>query len=218
MDAKQRNAMYRKWVRWMDRIQRDVVHQFGDRMFWNGFLEAMKTNPSVQQSSHYPGWIAESHGLIAAVAIRRQTVVDRLQRDINLARVLCEIRDHPEVLSADRYAAGFPPVGRDLARETFAKYADPSGQHVSVPMIRSDLAQLRRDTHRVKRFVDTRVAHMGKWPQKKVPSFADVHRALMHVGDVFEKYDLLIRRKSWVNLEPVPQYELLSAFRQPWLP
>lgn len=144
--------------------------------------------------------------------------MDRYQRDINLARVLCEVRDNPEVLTATRYASKYRPEHRELARQEFRRVADASGERVSVRIVQRDIARLRRESKRVKRFVDTRVGHYGKWPQKKVPTFGDIHNALSVLGDTFMKYDLLIRRKGWVNLEPVPQYDLLEPFRRPWLP
>lgn len=71
MNTSQRSGMYRKWVRWMDGISRDVVHLFGSRLLWNVFLDVMKANATVQQASHHPGWIAENHAHTLAVGIRR---------------------------------------------------------------------------------------------------------------------------------------------------
>jgi hypothetical protein len=65
--------------------------------------------------------------------------------------------------------------------------------------------------------VDKHLAHTDKKPMASPATFAELHSAIGAINLQFEKYVLLLTVSSYSTLVPIPQYDWLAIFREPWI-
>ena len=63
--------------------------------------------------------------------------------------------------------------------------------------------------------VDT--SHTDEKPLKTLPTFEDLNTAIDGIGELFNKYTLLLTQSTWGTLVPVVQFDWQAVFREPWI-
>ncbi|HXI11788.1 MAG TPA: hypothetical protein VNM92_03990 [Thermoanaerobaculia bacterium] len=216
MNITQRRERLSKWIGTVsDEVSDLLLH----RHIFTTLQELIATNPELRQSkSHFFQWLTEGYVIPAASAVRRQAKVDK--KAISLARVICELVRYPELVTFDYHASFYKQGIMDklYARDTYAPFADQSGQHLSVDKLQADLAVLRDKCRIIEHYVDRRIAH---YDQRGItldtPTFADLESAILAIEELTQSYNLLITT-IWSMLTPVIQYNWLHIFESPWIP
>lgn len=66
---------------------------------------------------------------------------------------------------------------------------------------------------------DKRVAHLNyRKPIDPAPTYADLDEAIDTLGEVFNKYDVLLTGTSFLKIEPTIVVDWTTIFQVPWLP
>lgn len=220
MKASQRSTVYKKWLRWIEKIDNDITTLFADRAIWRGVQDILRSNSDLP-SSYFTDWMAGGYARSQAVGIRRQATYDRRGRDTSLAALVADIKRHPEVLSRERYVRKYrqgDPFLVKIGHQDFDKLAGKGRSHPTKDQIDRDIKKLQRAAHRIKRYVDTHVAHYDRRPQRKVPTFRGLDEALDALGGVFRKYNSLLRAQARARMEPTFQYDWTVIFTLAWRP
>jgi hypothetical protein len=167
-------------------------------------------------ASHFFDFLADTYGATQAIAVRRQAEVD--PRVISLGSLLSEIAGDPERLSRERFLSEYDSIDRRRGeREWNEKFAGTVGEHIDPKIVQGDLAELATGTRTTKDLVDKHLAHTDKKPLSNAPTFEELHAAIDAINTQFEKYVLLLTVSSYATLVPVPQYDWLAIFREPWI-
>lgn len=61
-------------------------------------------------------------------------------------------------------------------------------------------------------------AHHDLQPLAEVPTWGEINAAIDTFADVVNKYSSLLKASSYLQFEPVMQYDWEAPFRQAWLP
>ncbi len=162
-------------------------------------------------------FLADTYAATQAVAVRRQAEVG--PRVISLGVLLHEIAGDPERLSRERYLSHYDSYARRAQGEPewAERFAGDVGDYVDPDLVRADLEELRNGTARTKDLVDKHLAHADKDGLSNPPTFGELHSAIDAINEQFKKYVLLLTVSSYATLIPVPQYDWLAVFRQPWI-
>jgi hypothetical protein len=204
-----------KWQRWLDRIEPEVLGMNGHRAVYREVARIVNEHGALPPS-HFFDYLRDWYATTQATAVRRQAEISR--RVISIASLLSEIGREPERLSNERFVAHYDRLARDHAHEVFAgRFAGDVGSHVDPAIIAADLDGLQNTAESVRAYVDRHIAHTDRDPLDELPTFEDLNGAIDEIGGLFSKYTLLLTASSWAMLEPVPQYDWLAIFREPWI-
>jgi hypothetical protein len=167
-------------------------------------------------------WAADNYVAASAIAFRRE--LDTQRGTENLYHLLCEMRDRPEVVCRSRFRQTWS--GRlelytaDQAFEEFPLERHPTDRELdrfSREQVVADLATLAAQD-KVLEYIQRTFAHrVPQNPRGDVPTFAEFHRAVEAVRNVFHRYYTLITHRTIANFEPEPQYDVYEAFTFPWI-
>jgi hypothetical protein len=70
----------------------------------------------------------------------------------------------------------------------------------------------------VERYANEAVAHLADERRHDAPTFADLNAAIDSIGALMQRYSLLLKAHSVVDLEPAIQHDWKAPFRQAWIP
>jgi len=166
--------------------------------------------------SHFFTYLGDWYATTQASAVRRQA--DPSPRVISLTVLLTEIRDDPTRLSREWFLAHYDTLDRRYGEEEFDEhFAGKVGTHIDPEIVAADLHSLIESAERVREHVDKLVAHTDRRPPETPLTFDELNAAIEGMTHLFEKYTLLLTMSSWGTLVPVPQYDHLAIFREPWI-
>jgi hypothetical protein len=227
-----------KWERWMKSIQNDVHRMYLHRYVWKRMMEIATENPDVKNVvSYFWNFQFDIYVNTQAGAVRRQADVN--SQVASLGQLLSEIAETPDLLTHDWYLEHWRDESYDDSNIAFwrragekewaEKYAVDSGEHVAPRMVEADLAELRDESEKVRRYVDKYVAHSDKTviglgstpaspPDDFLPSLDEVHQAIDLIGRLFLRYNGLFSSADIFDLTPMVQHDWEAVFRVQWLP
>ena len=219
MDAKQRDVYYRKWCRWLVRIEADVNALLLNRAIAQGVQDILRANTALPPS-RFVGWMSAAYGRAQASGVRRHAVADRYGRDYSLAALLVDIRDHPEVLSRQRFKRKYANKTifvKATADADFDDLVGPGCDHPSASRVERDLVRLRVRARKIKRYVDTHVAHYDRRRLRIPPSFDELDEALDFLGELCRRYHYLMFAIDRVPFEANIIDHWTAIFELPWI-
>jgi hypothetical protein len=205
-----------KWKRWIEsQIRAEVLGMNNHRAIYKEVGRVITEHGDLPPSQFFV-FLADTYAATQAIAVRRQAEVDT--RVISLGTLLDEIADDPQRLSRERFLSHYDSYDRAQGEaEWNERFAGNVGDHVDPDLVRADLEELRSGTEKTKDLVDKHLAHTDKKPLKNPPTFEELHEAIDTINEQFQRYVLLITVSSYATLVPVPQYDWLAIFREPWI-
>ena len=81
----------------------------------------------------------------------------------------------------------------------------------------TDLQQLAAATEPIKKYVDKQIAQSDPLPVRDLPTFDDLDSVIDLLGELLQKYLLILEAVGRNPIAPVPQYDWLAPFRVPWI-
>lgn len=210
------------WQGWIRGFEDDIFRLHLDRYFFREVLGMLRTNKTIPEPWHIGRWLVRIYAQSVAVGVRRQT--DTRRDVLGLRKLIVDIQDHATELTRAAWLATWGEIGpdeRDLANEEFDAFS-AGGAHVDPEMVRKDVADLDEAVERARKFVNKQVAHLdsdralGRREFEKL-SLDELDGALDRIGQLHEKYHLLVCGSSLAGCTPTPQYNWRSAFTVPWL-
>jgi hypothetical protein len=220
-----------KWIRWLeDGISQEVFTMYLHRLVWDRIQEMAKENVALGATSSYMwNWLFDLYAKTQAQAVRRQADMDR--RAAGLARVIVELRDHPEEVTREWFLAMVENEEHDADDRHYWRNVSEKehwgarfggGDHFDPAVAEADLSRLQGESEKVREYVNKHVAHLdataiGGQRKGQLPTLREVHEAVDLVGDYFKKYSLLLRNSGYADLTPVLQHDWEAIFRLPWI-
>lgn len=209
----------RRWRSWLPKMMRDVSDLLGKKeIFWE-LQEIAKANPKILTPGAFFDWMCRNYLISVAVGVRSFGDLDR--RSHSLGRLLYEIIERPGSISRRSHIVLYRnmPDGQFYGNRTFDNIAGRGCESLSSRIVRSDLRNLETDLHRIRLFVNKRVAHRtGAGAFRKPPTINQVDKALEAIDKLYCKYDLLLTASGLTTCFATRQYNWRSVLYVPWIP
>jgi len=203
------------WKHWIGQLANAITTVMVYREIWGMMAAAIDANPAIPRTLAMD-YLAGTYTQSQAVAVRR--LVDLDPDVISLARLLDSIAAHPRLIARDWWIGQFEEidrrasagVGRDL-RRCGARLRRSANRG-------SDLSDLRAEADRVKTLVDKVLAHRVENYSGPMVTQSDLNAALDTIGQLFQKYYMLVLVAEWFRLTPPGLKQVMATFRVPWVP
>ncbi len=164
------------------------------------------------------------------MAIRRQ--VDEDGRTLSLRRLMGQLEQHRSEMTrswfVERWLRGVDvqaddfrtratvQVHRRKANEAFDRFTDtPGGPVLSGRRLQDDRSELLEITEAVVRYANATVAHSERGPGDVGVTYAEFHRSVARLGEMLQRYVLLVSQDGLVSATPVVQRDWKGPFRKP---
>ena len=192
------------WGTRLDHVAEEVLDVFQDRFFWHRISDIANANQVVRDNPFVPSLIGTLFYRRAIVALR--TVVDAGQRGRehetdSLVTVLNDIIAHPQDLVVDAYT-GMQMVGANI---------------IDLAAVRADVARLKQTAAAIKRYSNQYITHLARSPSASVLRVEEIEAAIDLVGEMLQKYMLLITGKD-LEMETRVLFDWTASLTVAWLP
>jgi len=206
-----------EWARIIRRAADEHVGQaWSNHMF--RLLRAIVTiNPWLaEHGGFFADWIVSRYVDSTLMLLRRE--LDKQAGTECLLQLLYDMLENPTVVTRTRFVANWPADLRDLADEEFSKYAGGPGEHLSLDMINTDLERLK-EAEAMRAHAEQTRAH--RTPERAIDpgtmTFEELHKALVTVRDVVNKYREVLGVGPLSQWQPVEQFSVIEPFLRPWI-
>lgn len=206
-----------------DPVESEVTRMMGNREIFKEIVNISKSNPKISRSNSFWDFLKESYVALMVSAVCRQIDNDsRSSSLINLLNILIQA-DVTIMLTKEWYIfnchrdddviPGFMEgIGENVFEEHFG-----SKDFVDPEIIRKDLDHLTRDTKKIKKFRNKRIAHRDSNNNLIFDvNFNDLDQALETIREITSKYYLLLKQGD-NDLVPVDQTDWQEILTIPWL-
>jgi len=208
-----------RWLTILKTVYDEVLEVHHHREIWDYFNTELPKRPnSGIVHSALARWYVDSQ----AAAIRR---IYEPNDKRSLGALLKSLEAHaPELTRADFLKLWHrlsKPGGdehgffRRKANDTFDTFAGPGGAHIDPQLVAADRERLKAAAHNVARWADENVAHMGRKASATV-TFGELDAAIVLVGELLQRYYLLLEGDSLMSVTPAIQGPWKTPFTEPW--
>jgi len=214
------------WVRIVGRIRGEQKDQAWSHYLFRLVRGVYTANDRLASNGGYIlNWLVGTYVDSALMLIRRE--LDQEAGTENLRNLLFDISENPTILNRRRYRAQWGARDRfdlDTADQAFDSFAPirgdhPDADHVDPAAVKADLAKLGADAESLRRYAERTRAH--RTPERGISTsgltFAALHQAIADIREVVGKYYALLTQAVIAEWEPVPQYDVLAVFMEPWV-
>ena len=186
------------WTSSLEHITEEISELWLDRLIWRSLRDMVQSIPTARDS-FILAWIGEQYYRRAAIAVR--TMADLDSRSDSLVNLLADmVRNPTEVVC--------PPALYSM-RASRLRTVDPA-------LVQADIDVLTAAAKPVGQYVNKHLAHIDRSAKVSIPALADVDDAVQLLGDLLEKYTLLLRNVD-LKVEPVLGFDWAAGLREPWL-
>ena len=208
---------FKKWCRWLETILADVQQLLITQEIYQGVSDIYNGNPNLHKPSAFWGWLLNVYVENVSIGIRKQ--LDVKPPSISLKRLLRAICDHPEVLSRERYITMTreSKMRADLLNREFDRHSGKNQDHIDASKVKEDIDLIEAMAHKVKEFVDKRIAHSDEKAPESLVSIEDINKCLPVYDNLVKKYYSILNRES-IDILPIWQYDWKEIFREVWIP
>ena len=212
-----------RWTESIDGpIKRDVLMTFHHRQIWEGIAEIIREHGSLPDSAF---WRSRVDVYARSQAMRVRGQASDLRKDVaSLARLVQGVAKHPGALTADWWWSLWgSDDGMDQAfarRQWESEYgSEARPDRFDRERARKDFQELQAAAAKVKKYVDTHVAHskLNATPADAELTLNEIHEAIDVVGETYRRYYSLFTAASWHELAPVIQHDWEAPFRVRWI-
>ena len=202
----------------VERIENSLVVLHSSRAFYREYQEILRGNHRLPPPNHFLVWIADNYLYSAAMSLRR--LLDGRNDTISIYKLLDALRRNPQLLTKESYIARFTTDGtdRDMAEEAFAMLTGtPQARGLNLDELRSQLNISNENWQRLKRYIDQRIAHEARNPDRTIPTVTDLDRCIDNCAEVMRKIICFMTCRNILSFEPVMQYPWREVFSFPWI-
>lgn len=180
----------RRWaaaLRWVEQEQLDLNV---DGQFMAATVEVVNRNERILAGPGRAYIDALRRWYIGSRALAVRKLVDRDARSASLARVLVEVVEYPQHLTATTLATVAPQASESVRASLLGDLADASGYAVEPQRAREDLQRLHEAASPIVDFVNRHLAHITLDPDRLVdgPRYFEVDCALEVIGRITRRY------------------------------
>jgi hypothetical protein len=202
-----------KWQRWQRQIEHELISLLGSRQIYKSYGEIVTKNEAVQKGGPlFHNWIVDNYVTYVAMAIRRQADTD--SDSVSLARLISDIRDHPESMTRATHVAFYKNfIIEGYGDQMFTEHAGP-GDFMDPTIAKKDLAELQEVSRSVNQLASRTIAHKSTRAVPKL-TFNDIDACIEAIKKIAQKYILLLSAAHNV-LEPVMD-DWQTIFTMKWI-
>jgi hypothetical protein len=219
--SKFQDETFEKWVRWVERIEREVLMLGVRRTIWRGTVEMVEANRIDDRM-----FLTVLTGLYVdaqAMSVRRQA--DAGDDVVSMRRLLGQIMEHPSVITRERLAerawARMEPQGfsraeaEALALSNFDEWT-ANGKTIDPAIVRAHIDELEDDARKVVDYANRVIAHLDRRGWTEGLTFAELHQTITAIGELQAAYYLLLtgKGKGVGRIAPAIQGDWRAPFRQ----
>jgi len=207
----------------LDPIESEVIRMMGNRSIFQEIVDITQKNSKTSKGNSFWDFFKESYVALMVSAVCRQVDSDtRSSSLINLLNKLIQA-DVTTVLTKDWYSSRYhrdddimPGFMEGLGEDDFENNFG-SKEFVDPDIIRKDIKKLVKDTKKIKKYRNKRVAHRDS-NNKLVfdVNFNDLDKAIETVRTITSKYYLLLKQGG-NDLIPIDQTDWRGMFTVPWI-
>jgi hypothetical protein len=210
-----RRARFRLWRRWLDAIETEIFEIAHRRRLYRETREMVEKNPKANVPSAWFTWFQRMYVNDQVTAVRRQVDWDR--RSISLVQLIQDIAANPDVITRRRFIRPYDTAMKNHAHRDFEKFAKPGAKHIDARLIQADARALIDAHERLRRFVNTYVAHRNRYPMRRLPTFKELDDCIDLFGRLLQRYTLLLTQAGLIEVVPTLQEDWRAPFRVPWI-
>ena len=151
--------LYQKLNSELDRVYAEVRSlRVNQHVFWE-VQEIIRVNRNLRKPSTFYGWMGNMYAAAMSSAVRR--LVDRRRGTVSFVRLLEQVKARPSCVSREAYKRRCANSNLPL-NYVDADYDGLVGRgmpHPDPAKIAIEISELKKQTERLKRFVDEHIAH-----------------------------------------------------------
>ena len=218
----QHDDLLEQWRAWLEEIKHNVLALFHHREIFGKMQDAL-----VRQGSPHSGTFSRHYTKIyvdgASMAVRRLAKSEaRNEQSISLAALITAIGRNRDVLTAQRFVEMHLRDGvtvderahwRESALRTYERDWGDGAGNLSAVRLAADAHDLVGQSMSVADFANRTIAHIDKRGLVTTPTWGDLNQAIDSIGEMFNRYSLLLSAASWAELVPVIQGDWKDPFR-----
>jgi hypothetical protein len=209
-----------RWLTILETVRKEIHEVHHHREIWDFFNTELPKQPDFGiVHAALARWYVDSQ----AAAIRR---IYEAKDKRSLGALLKSLEAHASELTRADYLKLWhqlsEPNGdehgvfRRMANDTFDGFAGPGGAHLDPQVVAADRERLKAAAHKVARWADENVAHIGRKGSVTV-TFGELEEAIDLVGELLQRYYLLLDGGSLMSVKPEIQEPWQTPFTKPWI-
>ena len=151
------------------------------------------------------------------MSLRR--ILDKRSDTISIYKLLNALRANPRLLTKQSYIARFTQDGtsRDMAEEVFHKLLGPVARGLEKDVLRQRLDATNSSWGRLKAYIDQRIAHEARNPDRTIQTVADLDSCIDNCAKVMNTIISFLTHRAIMSFEPVIQYPWREVFSFSWI-
>jgi len=215
---------FQRWQQWIEEICDQVAYLFVFRHIYKVVRQIVASNPHLKETPNiFWWWLDYAYATTMLMGLRR--LGDRSKEVISLYRLLDDIRNHPKVLSCERYRRLRESLWKqqNVASDAFLQQVDAVFEelcghgkpHIDPKVVEEDLKRLDEAMKKVRELADKRVAHYDQKPPRRQPTHEDIDECLNLIDKIVRKYHRLMKGGE-IILMPRLDPDWTKIFKIPW--
>jgi len=192
------STLFRKWRRWLDRIEQDQLQGLlVNQQIFHQLQEALRRQSDKYRGAELAAWMVQGYVAFASTGIRRMMERPRSSwTSVSLVILLEDLKDHDTILTRNRFRGMYPrKVPMHFADRDFDAIVRRKGaKQMTGSRIKRDIDALKKATKPIRKLVNKVVAHteadrrrIGKAQYGQIDTSID----LLH--ETFRRYCSLIK-------------------------
>lgn len=206
--------IFGRWEQWLGTIRDDVYGIMHARHIFKEVQGIVTKNPALQKPNIFYEWMARSYAVTCAMGVRRQADVD--QKAVSLMKLLRDMRKHATILTRERHVALYPSVMKEIAGKHFDHIARGAKNHVDPTLLQENITALQEAAKDLLPYATKTLAHLDANPPDKIPTYADLDKALDVVGTLFNRCKLILLAEGGDEVAPMILEPWKKIFDVPW--
>ena len=198
-------------------IKDELIHLVGKRVIWMAHNESLKGLSIDDATSIVHDWLRSNYRDSMIVGLRR--ILDDTRGVKSLVKLLEKTSKNSHEFTFERFAALYTndlgEFGLELATRDFSHYSK-GGKQIDRKLIEADIKRLKTDFKRIIDFANKWVTHSHQNrpdPAIPLPTYDDLHKAFDDVGEVMNKY-LVLLTASQSGYEPQMPFGYEKVFKR----
>jgi len=206
-----------KWLRWLGELGSEAGEILSSREIYIEVRNIIASNPEIKANNRLYHWMSINYIHTAVIRVRR--LLDKDPRSVSLVRLLNSMKEHRHLLTREAHVALYTNEPIELqANGTFDRLAGENERIYPEERLSGDLKNLDGLWTKVEPFANKRISHLDDVSDiGPLPKFSDLDAVIDEIERQLKKYCLLLEAKTYISLQPVPQWDWKAVLRVPWI-
>lgn len=215
LSARERANKFRQWKGQFNVIKQQITGLALRRFIYREVTKLIQEDPRLQVRSAFYDWMRAVYVTDMTVSIRR--LIDWDKRTVSFIRLIEDIKQHPDVISRRRFTHPYKNLIKQYGHRDYERFAKPGHNMLDRRVIENHRRMIVRSQKRLRRYLNTQIAHTSKNQLRKFPTYSDLEKCLDTLESLLREYALLFEQVAIVQAAPVIQYDWKAPFRVAWL-